>query len=273
MLYGIDRKPAFRIDLYDNTVAQKWKMLIKSIYLGDGEDLDHKRTFINLRTIEDIREMLLNAIENINSFLKTNFIKLPEPIDWEDQDFYNNLHIAFEKLSGEHDNPTKLMKIAPIDVKESVRDLNYCVHAIEHKSNRDDYNLAVQWTKKRANTPRIKLLEEEYDLLQFHKVKNEVYMAYNELGKDHVDLWRDGLPADYEKTKEKHYIGADIIISFIDKANIFDDNFLQWCEEQDIDPYEKKNGMGLLPIGKISSYNPPENLTCNSKIDIIEGVK
>ena len=272
MLFEIDSKPSFRIDLYDNIVAHKWKKLIQSIYVGDGNDIDHKRTFLHLRTIQEIQDMLLEAIEIINKFLKSDFIKVPKNIDWDDQSFYNNLHIAFEKLSGEHDNQTRLMKIAPVDVQESIRDLNYCIHAIENENNRDGANLRVQWTKARKNTPRIKLQDEEYDLMQFHKVKNEVYLAYNELGKDNMDLWRDGLPADYAKTKEKHYIGADIDISFVDRERIFEDDFLEWCKTHDIDAYKKENGMGLLPIGKISSFDPPEHLTKHSKIDIIEGV-
>ena len=48
MLYEVDGQQAFRIDLYDHTVAHKWKDLIRSIYVGDGEDMDHIRTFFYL---------------------------------------------------------------------------------------------------------------------------------------------------------------------------------------------------------------------------------
>jgi len=108
MLYEIDGKPAFRINLYDHTVAHKWKNLIESIYVGDGEDIDHMRTFFSLRTRDEIKDMLLDAVKNINTFLKTEFIKTPKQINWNDQDLYNTLHMAFEKLSGDFDNPTKL---------------------------------------------------------------------------------------------------------------------------------------------------------------------
>ena len=64
MLYEIDERPAFRINLYDHTVAHKWKDLIDSIYVGDGEDIDHKRTFFALRTQDEIRVMLLDCIKN-----------------------------------------------------------------------------------------------------------------------------------------------------------------------------------------------------------------
>ena len=89
MLYEIDGKSAFRINLYDNTVATKWKELIESVYVGDGEDIDHKRTFFNLRSREEIQEMLLNSVKTINSFLKTELIRIPTHVNWQDQDLYN----------------------------------------------------------------------------------------------------------------------------------------------------------------------------------------
>ena len=136
MLYEIDGKTAFRIDLYDHTVAHKWKNLIESMYVGDGEDIDHVRSFFDLRTRDEIKNILLDAVAKINSFLKKEFIQIPKQIDWYDQDLYNTLHMAFEKLSGDFDNPTKLMKIAPMRIQENIRDLNFCVHALEHNLNK-----------------------------------------------------------------------------------------------------------------------------------------
>lgn len=267
MLYEIDGVPAFRIDLYDNPVAHKWKALIQDIYVGDGDDIDHKRTFLHLRSKEEIKIILLNSIEKINSFLKTEFIKLPNPLNWDSQEFYNNLHVSFEKLSGEFDNPTKLMKIAPSSVKESIRDLNFCVHALENPRVKNNI-LNVQWTKTRIQLPRIKLLEQEYELVQFEMKKNEVYLAYNELGKSYVDLWRDNLPIRYNATKNNHYIGADIQISFEDIENIFQDNFIEWCKTQNINFLDKRHGIGVLPIGKIDIISM-EHLTKDSKANII----
>jgi len=269
MLYEIDGKPAFRIDLYDHAVAHKWKNLIESIYVGDGEDIDHKRSFFSLWEESEIQLLLLEAIKKINAFLKTNFIKIPENINWRDQNFYNNLHMKFETLSGEFDNPTKLIKIAPMDIKESVRDLNYCVHALEHRSfNSDEKYLPIQWTKKRISTPRIKLADDEYELIQFHQRKNKVYLAYNELGKSYADLYEDNLPIGYAATKNNHYIGADIFIALQNKKNIFSIGFLKWAKKNKMDPYEKKHGIGLLEIGKAEIIDI-DYLTKDSKIDII----
>lgn len=273
MLYEVDGQQAFRIDLYDHTVADKWKKLIQSIYVGDGDDIDHVRTFFHLRTKDEIKKMLVDAIKNINAFLKNNFIHLPNTIDWSDQQLYNDLHIAFEKLSGDYDNPTKLVKIAPMNIQENIRDLNYCVHALEHGTQSFKKQLLpIQWTKKRIQTKRIKLTDQEYDLIQFNTIKNEVYLAYNELGKSYIDLWRDNLPLDYDATKNNHYIGPDINIALASNQNIFATDFLNWCSNNGIDAYDKTHGIGVIPIGKIKSINI-EHLTKDSKIDIIRGVK
>ena len=269
MLYEVDERPAFRIDLYDHTVAHKWKELIDSIYVGDGEDIDHKRTFFALRSRDDIREMLLDGVKKINVFLKTEFIKLPEQIDWNDQNLYNTLHIAFEKLSGEFDNPTRLMQIAPKDIKERIRDLNYCVHALEHgRIDKMQDQLPIQWTKERITTPRVKLSNEEYELIQFHMLQNEVYLAYNELGKSYMDLYQDKLPINYNATKNNHYIGADITIALQDKENIFENGFIEWATANKIDPYDKTHGIVLLPIGKVEILDI-QHLTKDSKANII----
>ena len=266
MLYEIDGIPAFRIDLYNNSVAHKWKELIQNIYVGDGDDIDHKRTFFNFRSKDDIKAILLDAVQTINKFLRREFIKIPKQINWNDQDLYNTLHIAFEKLSGDFDNPTKLMKVAPDKVKESVRDLNFCVHSLEHDSSRS--TLPIQWTKARTKMPRIRLEEDEYDLIQFHMAKNEVYLSYNELGKSFMDLWHDNLSIDYTATKNNHYIGADINIALEDNDNIFEDGFKNWCRDNKINYLDKKHGIGLMPIGKVESMNI-EHLTKDSKANII----
>tara|TARA_Y100000748_G_C15376286_1_gene441877 strand:+ start:35 stop:847 length:813 start_codon:yes stop_codon:yes gene_type:complete len=270
MLYEIDGKSAFRIELYDHSVAHKWKKLIDSTYVGDGNDIDHKRTFFHLQTRKEIKDILLRAIENINKFLKKTFIQT-ENIDWNNQETYNTLHLAFEKLAGEFDNPTRLMKIAPDIVKESVKDLNYCVHALEHEDQKPQ-SLAIQWTKARTKMPRFKLESYEYNLFQFNTKQHEVYLSYNELGKTYKDLYVDQLPINYEATKNKHFIGADIEINLIESKDIFDSKFVSWCKSNTIDPYMKENALGKLPIGKCIIYDI-EHLTKDSKIDIIEGVK
>ena len=48
--------------------------------------------------------------------------------------------------------------------------------------------------------------------------------------------------------------------------------FTEWCEKNKIDAFDKNNGIGNLPIGKIEWLNRVQ-LTKDSKIDIIEGVQ
>ena len=269
MIYEIDGKPAFRIDLNGNPVSTQWKDLIHSIYTGDGEDIDHIRTFFTFRSDDEKKKILLDAIDSINSFLKKEFVVLPDVIDWDNQEIYNILHNSFEKLSGTFDNPTKLMKIAPMHIKEKIRDLNLCVHHLEHgKSQNKITTFKIQWTKKRESFERRKLTTSDYDYIQFNQNKNEVYLAYNELGKNFIDLWKDSLPITYEGAKNNHYVGPDIMIALEDKENIFDPAFVEWCEKQNVDAYDKTHGIGLLPIGKIQNLDI-HHLTKDSKANII----
>ena len=267
MLYGIDGSPAFRLELYNNSVAHKWKHIIKSIYAGDGEDFDNRRTFYQYRTSNQMKQDLIVAIKNINTFLKHEFIQVPTNFD---QDFLNELHIKFERLAGEFDNPTKLMILATIEIKESVRDLNFCVHSLENVNDANN-TITIQWTKLRESTPRVPLEKSEYQYMQFDRKMNEVYLHYNELGKNYIDIWKDNLDPNYTNLKNNHFIGADILISFDNKESIFEKEFLSWCEKNKIDAFDKNNGIGNLPIGKIEWLNRVQ-LTKDSKIDIIEGV-
>ena len=222
-----------------------------------------------LWTIQEVRDLLVESIKNINRFLKRQFINVPTEDTWNDQNFYNEVHIAFEKLTGEFDTPTRLFKIAPAHIKESIRDLNFCVHRLEHNKDKGlSEHLDLQWTKTRDTTPRVKLKKNDYDLVQFTRKKNEVYLDYNELGKNFIDLWDDNLPINYSMAKNSHYVGADIKVNFIDKEEIFEKKFLDWCKTNHIDPFDNTQGLGLIAIGKIVTTHMYQ-LTKNSKIDII----
>jgi hypothetical protein len=274
MFFSIDSKTDFEIELNNNSVANTWCSLIKESYVGDGLDIDNRRTFYPLKTKNEMKLDLLNAIEKINLFLKKEFIKIKKPINWNDQNFYNYLHICFEKLSGRYDNHSRLLHIAPIEIKESIRDLNFCVHSLESKQhnkiNRIKSDLTIQFSKNR-NTKRVSLKKSEKKLFQFSLKKFEVYLSYNELGKTYIDLYKDNLPIDYVGMKNNHFIGKDIFISLLNKKNIFDKNFIKWMEKNNKNPYDKTLGIGVLAIGtaKINT-NVVNQLTKNSKLTIIK---
>jgi len=54
----------------------------------------------------------------------------------------------------------------------------------------------------------------------------------------------------------------------IDKVQIFEEGFLTWCQDNNLDPFYKKHGIGLLAIGKAEIIDI-ENLTKDSKANII----
>jgi hypothetical protein len=274
MFFSIDSNTDFEIELNNTPVANMWHSLIKESYVGDGMDFDDRRTFYSFKTKNEMQLDLLSAIEKINLFLKKKIIKIKKPINWDDQNFYNYLHICFEKLSGSYDNHSRLLHIAPIEIKESIRDLNFCVHRLEtkqyNKINRIKSGLRIQFSKNR-NTKRIPLKKSEEELFQFSLNKFEVYLSYNELGKTYLDLYKDNLPIDYLGLKNNLFIGKDIFISLINKKNIFDKNFIKWMKKNNKNPYNKTLGMGVLAIGtakiKMGVFN---QLTKHSKITIIK---
>ena len=269
MLFVIDKVPSFTIHFYKNSIADKWQSLMKESFVGDGKDIDHRRSFYHYQKKEHVQNDLIRAIQNINDFLKFDFIKISKPIDWNSTDLYNNLHLCFEKLSGEFDKPTKLFKVAPEHIKESIRDLNYCVHTLEHNNIEEKKSkINLQWTKSRTETKRIKFENHEYETFQFFSKKFEVYLGYNELGKNFVDLWKDNLPIKYKNLKNSHYVGLDISISLKNNTNIFHSDFIQWMTNNNIDPYDKKLGIGLCPIGKCTIHKI-DHLTKNSIVSII----
>jgi hypothetical protein len=274
MFFSIDGKTGFEIELNNNPVANTWYSLIKESYVGDGLDFDNRRTFYSFKTINEMQLDLLNAIEKINLFLKKEFIKIKKPINWNDQNFYNYLHICFEKLSGSYDNHTRLLHVAPIKIKESIRDLNFCVHSLESKQynkiNLKKSEIRIEFSKNR-NTKRVPLKKVEEKLFQFSLKKFEVYLSYNELGKTYLDLHKDNLPIDYVGIKNNHFIGKDIFISLLNKKNIFDKNFIKWMEKNNKNPYDKTIGLGVLPIGRAKINKDVLNqLTKNSKLTIIK---
>ena len=120
MLFVIDDIPSFRIHFYKTSIADKWQSLVQESYVSDGKDIDSRRSFYHLQDKTDIRNDLLKAIEQINSFLKFNFIKLPEKIDWNDENLYNELHVYFEKLSGDFVWPKEVIKHALRDTLQKI---------------------------------------------------------------------------------------------------------------------------------------------------------
>jgi hypothetical protein len=58
------------------------------------------------------------------------------------------------------------------------------------------------------------------------------------------------------------------VIAFTNKENVFEQSFIDWCKDNNIDPLKKEHGIGLLPIGKVETIDI-EHLTKDSKANII----
>jgi|TARA_Y100000310_G_C20573342_1_gene759182 hypothetical protein len=257
------------INLYDNYTATTYKDLLEQTINEVGICIDNQRCFEPYSSKSQLQEKLLNAIDTINNFCKTEYIELPKQIDWNNKEFYNMLHVYFEKLNGTWIKPTNLMLVGPEKIKNAVRDLNYIVHELEsysYSSNHKDtmtWPFKLQWSK--GKTTRRKFTQDQYNEREFEYKKNKVYLGYNEVGKEFIELALDNLDINYPNAKNNHYIGLDIIFAKQD-CKLFETSFLQWCKKNNFDPYKKSNGIGLAPIGTYYSSGNMLSFSPDSKI-------
>lgn len=232
-----------------------------------GLDFDHKRCFYSWNTNEQIQKDLDSAIKYINNFFNKDMFNT----DRSDPEYFNKLHIGFEKLNQGYDDVTVLEIIGPQQLRESIKDINYCVHHLEYGYELKQ-ELQLQWNK---NTITRKPIEKtDYEHATSTNKKHTVYLEYNEVGKSIGDLWHDNLPANYPGLKNNHFVGPDINFVFKD-SDLFPQEFLLWCKQKQIDPYDPQNGILNYPIGKfeynfdMTSITPQSHIT---KYEIVDNL-
>lgn len=254
-----------KIFLFDNSIAKKYKTLVQDLIKNNGLDFDNRRSFYTYKSIFEIEKDLDNAIQFINNFFKTKLL----PDDKSDPNFFNILHEKFEILNNGYNEQTVLKMIWTHDLREKIRDLNFCVHQLEHGIEKMN-QVNIQWNKE--TTKRVPLDNNDYTHATDVYKSNYVYLGYNEVGKSILDIYHDNLPIDYPGMKNNHFIGPDIVFCNEDR-DLFDNNFTQWCRNNKINPYDKQSGLLNYPIGMFETYCLIENFTSNSKItafDIVD---
>lgn len=257
----IDKQHTIEIELFDTSVSKKFLNQLKW-HLANSS-INQSEAFYGYAEEDFVKQSLLQSITNINKFLKHEFIKLPNVIDWEDSWIYNHLHEFFEKLNGEWGKQTIIMAIAPTSIKNDIRNLNFSIHRLESRPYKINRKLYLSWDKN--SYQREKLDPTDYNHFTFEYNENYVYLSYVEVGKHLLELYRDGLTPNYNAYKNLHYVGAEIEISW-DRDNklIFDNNFYNWAQTFNIDITDKQLGIGLLPVGIFKGSD--NNFTKDSKI-------
>jgi hypothetical protein len=247
------------VDLYRNDFVSRWARLFDQTAAQCA--INQSESFSCNLTEAQTQERLIASIDAINRFLKRVFIDRPDQINWEDQDWYNYLHVKFEQLSGEFGSPTRLFAIAPETIKEAIRNLNFYVHRLEVRP----YGRMPWYISFDKNCyARLPLETKDYDLFQNSIQSGQAFIHYAELGKTTIDLYENNLPTDYAGLKNLHYYSAEILLHLgSDDIELFTDGFRQWAGQNRIDITDKKQGIGIIPIGHVIDVDKARQIVYN----------
>lgn len=255
---SIDNIKFRQILLFDNPIAKKYYSLVKKLVSKNGLDFDHRRSFYSYKTTNEIKNDLNTAITFINNFLQKELLPTKQKLT---QEYFNKIHTVFETLNQGYDDDPILKLIATPDLAESIRDINFCVHQLEH--GRIKKQVQIQWNKE--TTERVALDNEDYYHATDKWEINYVYLGYNEVGKNILDIYHDNLSIDYPGLKNNHFVGPDIVFSTIDRP-LFDKKFVKWCSNNSINAFDSKNGIWNYPIGTFKTFCSEDNFGSDSKI-------
>jgi len=259
--FTIDNQHKVFLECFDNPVAKKYQIILQQL-ISKGMHVDNQISFIRFMPADKQKKLLLQSINSVNKFMDYQFIDT-DNVQW-DRNFFNQAHDLFEKLNGTFTNPTKLIVIAPDKIKHEIRLINTLVHQLEEQ---DPEQWRFQWHKD--YTVRQKMIDEDYDTMVFDTEQDTMYLHYNEVGKSTMDVFYDQLDIDYTNMVNNHYIGPDIRY-YNSVGHWFDDDFLLWCKDNNIDPYHKQNGIGLYPIGTYTTNFTNNDVSVESKWTNIE---
>jgi hypothetical protein len=261
---SFDHDINLHVALDQNSFVDKWTALLAEELLT--KNILQLDTFSFFLSEEESKNHLITAITTINRFLKTTFIDVPTDSMFSDPDYYNHLHIKFEKLAGpDWDKPTKLMVIAPADVRLAVRHINRFCHRLEQRPYKIEPIIRVEFDSYR----REPLAEEDYQLFSTLYEDNRVYLDYSTLGKSLYECYEDDLSPDYAGVKMQEHYCANFILKFgKTTSRKSKDNFKKWVESYGIDYATIKNH-GHIPLGYIVEENLLHSITNCRKINKI----
>jgi hypothetical protein len=251
VVLGTDSEISFDISLNQNSFTKKWIEELK--WCLSNCSFNQDEAFSSFISKTEAEQKLLSACYTINKYLK-NFIEIRTDLSVQSQDYYNYLHKQFERLSGEYGKPTKLFAIANAELKSAIRDLNFYVHLNESFGNKSFY---ISFDKNQYR--RFSFEKDDYEFFQFSYEPGSLILHYAELGKNYFDLFKDGLDTNYTGLKNLHYYSGEASLMFSEFSITKDSEYLNWLVVNNIDPFDKTLGHGVICLGKVleleSAYN------------------
>lgn len=260
VILGASGEASFDILLNDNPFVRKWTSELS--WCLNNCNFNQEEAFGGLLTLREASNKLYSACEVINRYLK-NFIDLKSDLLDQSQEYFNYLHLKFEQLSGEFGKPTKLFSIANNELKQAIRDLNFYIHRVEVKKN-SAIGFYVSFNKDQYR--RFPLDPDDYQYFDFQSPPGTLFLHYAELGKEYIDLFEDNLPINYKNAKNLHYFSGEAFLLF----NEYDDvnskpGYKEWLVSQNIDPYNKFEAHGKIPLGQVDNLPQVKAIISNNR--------
>lgn len=253
VVLGALQEASFDITLNDSSFTDKWVEELR--WCLSNSKVDQDESFVQQLTLEQSAEVLLQACQTINKYLK-NFIEIRANILNQPQEYFNYLHVKFETLTGSWGNCTRLMSIAPHELKDAIRKLNLFVHRIESGLT-SSIRVDIKFDKDKFR--RQPFDKADYDCFKFSFPAGTLYLHYAEVGKEFVDLYQDNLPIDYAAFTNQHHYSGEASLSLIEYDAFKDPGYLKWLQDNGIDPYNKLLGHGKIPLGAVDDLVDAEN--------------
>lgn len=254
VVLGASQEASFSITLNDNSFVRKWAEELR--WCMANCEINQTEAFATMMSLNDAEKMLIESCEIINHYLK-GYIDIRSNLVQQDQEYFNYLHSIFEKISGTYENPTRLLTVAPKELKDSIRNLNFFVHRMESKSA-PYAGLYISFNKDQYR--RYPLADSDYEFFEFKFPAGTLFLHYAELGKEFVDLYEDHLPIGYEGFKNLHYYSGEASLTFFDYDAFGDQQYVNWLKNNGIDPYDKRLGHGKIPLGEVDHINQARKL-------------
>ena len=187
-------------------------------------------------------------------------------------DAMNRLHRYFEDLQGEAWGLSNYYKIADFETKYAIRQLNVLCHELESwvLSNRKKA-FEPEWMQPSQittwlQTPRSNLTDEDYKLFlenKFDRVCGGVYLHWAQVGKTHIEVFRDEDGADIDDavcsaiSALKYYSGSfdinwarDITHANAPWHREEQDEFMSWLKRNGFDINDPKLALGFIKLGQ-----------------------
>ena len=210
-LRGLDSELDIYIDVYDNSLSQKWLSALNEL-LQKNYHLEKNYCWLGwtstARNLEYLCVQINRSIKAINSaalgyhiddwFSPANVVANDGDVE---HNHMNQLHCYFEDLQGWSGGISNYYNIANPETRWHIRQLNLLCHELESHvlSLRKDRE-APEWKRPSQlmcwlNAPRFLLDEEDYELFGIETINRSlggVYVGVNKaVGKHHWEVFKD----------------------------------------------------------------------------------